>query len=187
MLPHSGTLLCRLAFVHLPENAGADAPLHWEKQPHDYEYIGEAELAAIVAAVRHAASLWGGEPLSLIIVATDSLVARGWVERGYSSRPVARDLLAELTALLADYTRISCHYVRSDDNVADDPSRTALDDSAPGAIVPRRLAATLGVLRGALASTIRLATETGRSAVAGRRRPRLGDAHQEALFGKDLE
>ena len=143
--------------------------LVWGQTTHQQEYIGTAELEAIVVAVEHGRrnAIETGTPRPVLyMIATDSQVARGWVERDYSARADARQLLARLAAA-REGARIACHYVKSADNVADEPSRTTLPDNDMGAIKPEELEATGKLLNAAVASTIQYVLWTGR--VAARR------------------
>ena len=152
-----------------------DGKVHppWFATRHDFEIIAETELVAIIEAVEHAMQQPAnpGDPLTLIIIATDSLVAKGWVERGYSDRPRAQELLKRLRRALGESgVRVACVYVPSEDNVADDPSRLnpALLESMTGSdavIKPARLQATIRALRTATASVMHRATMSGQQAV----------------------
>ena len=157
----------QLAWVRLTDNV---EPVPWAKFQHADDYIGEAELRAIVEAVRDARrrAEASSETLSLIHVATDSRVAQGWAERDYSSRPVARELLAELAGLLGA-TRLACYYVSTKDNVADEPSRTRLSDGHAGAIFADRLAKTKALLLAESGRAFQRAVVSGQVVV---RRPR---------------
>jgi hypothetical protein len=149
------------AIVHLAREARR--VLSWRKWNHERTYIGEAELEAIVGAVEHAMGS-GGTPPSLIIVATDSLVAKGWVEREYSERPGAQDLLTRLRELLKT-TRLACPYVRSADNIADAPSRTDEPSDAPGVILAEQLDKTWSTLRTEVPSILHDAVVSGQVTV----------------------
>ena len=125
----------RLAIVRLGEHVGGTTRT-WSARDHEHNYIGCAELEAIVWAVedavrRHASQ--DGRPLGLIVVATDSLCAKGWAECMYSkTRAEARDLLRRLQRLLGDETRLLLPYVQSEANVADTPSRTDMGPHLDG-------------------------------------------------------
>jgi hypothetical protein len=158
------------AIVHLAEEGG-QLRLRWRKRSGlSFDYIGETELSAIVDAVRDAVSAprEAQEPLSLIIAATDSLVAKGWVERGYSERPAAQKLLRELAEILGS-VRLACPYVRSAENVADAPSRTETSDGDMSVIDATCAKQSWAVLQGEIASTFLDATTRGQGRV---RRPR---------------
>jgi len=109
-----------------------DRKWKWKNKMEDYSYIGEAELEGIIWCVRNAVQVSNGKATS-VLVATDSLCAKGWVERMYSDRPKAQELLKELDEYLTgrhpsmqgQALRISCIYVRTDHNIADVPSRTS--------------------------------------------------------------
>lgn len=100
----------------------------WQNKKSDHAYIGEAELEAILWAVEDAVKV-SKKQVTTVLVATDSLCAKGWVERMYSERPQARELLEKLDGYLCgNHTdgraiRICCVYVRTDHNIADIPSR----------------------------------------------------------------
>jgi len=99
----------------------------WKNKTQRFSYIGESELEAIVWSVRDAV-VRSNKEVTCVAVATDSLCAKGWVERMYSERPAAQILLRELDDYLSGKItgraiRISCIYVRTDDNIADVPSR----------------------------------------------------------------
>ena len=117
----------RLAIVRLGDHADG-ATRTWAARDHTHDYIGCAELEAIVWAVADAVHLQaskGSRPLGLIIVATDSLCAKGWAECMYSkTRAEARVLLRKLQSLIGDQTRVMLPYICSESNVADAPSRT---------------------------------------------------------------
>lgn len=97
----------------------------WSKQISPHTYIGEAELEAIVWCIKEALTPRKNKPLpELIIIATDSMCAKGWMERQFAEREVAQKLLMEVMDLLRNKsTRVCCVYVRTDNNVADIPSR----------------------------------------------------------------
>ena len=83
-------------------------------------YIGVGELAAILLAV---VSMFETFPSStLAILATDSLNAKSWVERGYANNQRANELLAQLFRVLGQ-RRLYLVYVPTNDNLADRPSR----------------------------------------------------------------
>jgi hypothetical protein len=113
--------LSQIAIVPMNESKlEQPSEIRWRKNPHEYQYIGEAELLAIVWAVEDAVE---SDPfITAVLIATDSNCARGWVERMYADRPGARSLLRRLRVAL-DGRRIALTYVASDDNVADAPSR----------------------------------------------------------------
>ena len=53
--------------------------LRWMKREHKFTYIGDAELDAIIWAVEDAIEKF--PEVNLIVVATDSMCAKGWAER----------------------------------------------------------------------------------------------------------
>jgi hypothetical protein len=91
---------------------------------HAYDdHIALAELQAIIHGVRAAI---GGRTRVLVIGATDSLNAKVWVQRGYTTNNRARAMLQELDVILTQTeSRLYLAYVATEDNVADDPSRGA--------------------------------------------------------------
>ncbi len=171
----------QLAWVRLTDDDVQPVP--WAKASHSDEYIGEAELRAIVHAVRDARSraTQYADPLTLVHVATDSRVAQGWVERDYSSRPVAQSLLAQLAELLGG-ARIACYYVSTKDNVADEPSRTGLPDGDARAIFADRLSKTRALLRTEADRAIQQAVVDCHAAV--RRGGGVRRERDEALLGE---
>ena len=72
------------------------------------------------------------QEVSMIIIATDSLCAKGWVERMYSDRPYARFLLRRLRDLpshgASGPVRLVCVYLLSEHNLSDVPSRIDVDE-----------------------------------------------------------
>ena len=104
-----------------------------------FDYIGDAELEAIVWSVRDALESTQ-DTVSAVLVATDSLCAKGWVKRMYSERPAAQKLLMELDELLKQNKngkaiRISCIYVHTTNNIADIPSRTVFTSNSINSIL----------------------------------------------------
>jgi hypothetical protein len=139
----------------------------WFKTQHEDVYIGVAELRAILFAVRHAKNL--GRDISLIVIATDSLCAKGWVERRYAERSDARQVLRELAMTLGDRTRLACTYVPTGDNVADEPSRCDLNDNNPRAIKLPQLEATSQLLNSVLCTVGDFALIQGKQVIVIRR------------------
>ena len=108
---------------------GSDFEWKWRNKKELFSYIGEAELEAIVWCVRDAVKL-SQKKVTTVLVATDSLCAKGWIERMYSDRPIAQKLLREPDDYLTgkrtgQAIRLSCIYVRTDHNISDIPSRTS--------------------------------------------------------------
>lgn len=150
----------QIGVVHMRNGA-------WFKDTHTYDYIGTAELYAIVRAVEHAVKQPEGQP-SAIIIATDSLCAKGWMERRYSQREDARALLMRLDRCL-DATRIACVYVKSAENVADLPSRTDLANDAEGVVCAVTKGQTEVCLQSALTTLKATAVFRGTASVPVRR------------------
>ena len=85
-----------------------------------HEQIALGELRAILQAV---AALRKERPLlDLIVLGTDSLNAKAWVQNQYAKCAEATPLLAELERLLGA-TRLYLVYIDTDENGADAPSR----------------------------------------------------------------
>ena len=85
-------------------------------------FIGVAELRAIDLGVQW---LVQRHPeCTLLVIATDSLNAKGWVQKGCARNARANEILAELDTHL-DGRRLYLVYVPTKDNVADEPSRNA--------------------------------------------------------------
>ncbi len=76
-------------------------------------------------------------PLSLIVLGTDNLNAKAWIERRYAHNDAANEILQQLVpALLQANCRLYLTYVPTAENVADEPSR-GIDQ-----LDPKRLEAT---------------------------------------------
>ena len=158
----------------------ADANGRWFKRNHGHDYIGVAELEAIVLAVEDAVKRY--PHATLIIIITDSLCAKGWVERLYSDREDARLLLNRIYKILkgrnasAPAIRVSCVYIRSKNNIADVPSREERKISHGtkevwfGADVQERWERTNWLLREVVNGICSKATTTGHFAVRTERR-----------------
>lgn len=114
----------RLVAVSCP---GASVGNAWIGKPNPYETgdIAIAELEAIGIAVE--AALRADKThrtLKLIVVATDSMCAKGWIERGCAENPKAHAVLCRiLDALESANVRIMCPYIHTDSNIADVPTR----------------------------------------------------------------
>jgi len=88
-------------------------------------HIALGELQAIWMAVKEAVK---GQSNVLIVLATDSMVAKHWVETGVAHNEQALDLLAAIDSLLkASGSRLYCVYVNTKDNISDVPSRLGKD------------------------------------------------------------
>ena len=151
----------------------------WENVHKPHVYIGEAELEAIVWAVEQA--LQECPLVTMIIIATDSLCAKGWVERMYSDRPYAQKLLKYLWYLIKPQgIRLCCIYVRTDHNLADVPTRiksvpetrfSRQEDWAKGLEkddveqVAKRRGFTEALLRGTFNEVLKRAKTTGKIVV----------------------
>lgn len=114
--------LCQTAIVSLQQGEN----YRWRKWKDSYDYIGVAELEAIVLACEDAIKQY--PDVTLIIIITDSLCAKGWVERLFSDREDARQLLKRLQRILdgsatGTAIRLSCIYIPSANNLSDIPSR----------------------------------------------------------------
>ena len=103
------------------------------KKPEDYEdvceepfrskdyHIALGELQGICLAVRRALSKCSN---ALIVLATDSMVAKHWVESGNTRVEGALGLLKELDEMLTNSgSRLYLVYIPTKDNLADVPSR----------------------------------------------------------------
>ena len=125
--PHA-IVEARLAICKAIGNVN-DKTWHWKNCRRNHVYIGEAELEAIVWAVEEA--IESNPNVELIVIATDSMCAKGWVERMYSDRIFANELLRHLHTLLnpdgkangQKIIKLSCIYVLSEHNIADVPTR----------------------------------------------------------------
>ncbi len=110
-----------------------------QHQPHHDPHIALAELRAIMEFVRAARQEMNRQraetqqsttassdtrPCGLHIVATDSMAAKGMIERRYSDSERARALLVEFYKVLGD-DRIFLFWIPSDDNPADGLSRSS--------------------------------------------------------------
>lgn len=109
------------------DSEGSPSICKWYSADHEDDYIGVAELRAAVKAVKDA-MVGGDDQVCLVLMAGDSLCAKGWIERGYSKRLEARELLSELRSHLGSSTRLMYVYVPSEDNVADGPSRWSKEE-----------------------------------------------------------
>ena len=96
--------------------------LHKSCLPHHCTFIQQAELLAIVLAVE--AAVEGHEHHRLLIVATDNMVAKRWVESLKTEDDEANTLLERLVQVLAKYDFIlKLVYVNTKKNGADPVSR----------------------------------------------------------------
>jgi hypothetical protein len=107
---------------------------------HDRTQIAVAELLAIKKGCRKALAL--APTTDVLVVATDSLNAKPWVERTYARTEEANTILQDLFTKVLGKTRLYLVYVPSNDNVADEPSRCK-------ELIPRRVAKTLEYLKSA--------------------------------------
>jgi hypothetical protein len=146
--PAADAVWCYAADASMNERGEQDAPVvaqlgiarpqdkrwHWKKKIQHHVYIGEAELEAILWCMRDAIGQSKGT-VRTIVVATDSLCAKGWAERMYSERPRAREILMQMREILrGDFTnncevKLCCVYIRTDHNIADIPSRDELNSN----------------------------------------------------------
>ena len=126
-------VLATLGFVGFTRDIIAKS-WRWKAMRSRHCYIGEAELEAIVWAVEDALKPIDEkkQEVSMIVIATDSLCAKGWVERMYSDRPYARFLLRRLRDLpshgASGPVRLVCVYLLSEHNLSDVPSRIDVDE-----------------------------------------------------------
>ena len=90
---------------------------------HEDEEIAVAELRAVVRAVEQAYEVFGKERIGMVVLAIDSMAAKGMIARGFSTNPRAVELLKRLECLL-EQRKIYMMYVESSKNPADEPSRS---------------------------------------------------------------
>jgi hypothetical protein len=101
------------------------------------DMIALHELQAINVMVRERLAVKRTRPLSLIVLGTDNLNAKAWIERRYAHNDAANEILQQLVpALLQANCRLYLTYVPTAENVADEPSR-GIDQ-----LDPKRLEAT---------------------------------------------
>lgn len=111
--------LSTIATTNSPQSM---SPISSFKLQHQDKDIAIAELRAVITAIKYAYAQYGKENIGLIILAIDSMAARGMIARGFSRNEEAIVLLKELDQLLA-HRKIYMMYVRSAANPADEPSR----------------------------------------------------------------
>lgn len=117
---------------------------------HRHKQIAVAELQGINDTVAFILNERQNDPPKIIVLATDSQNAKNWVEKGHAKNKQAMALLRELDQMLEGRRetpiRLYLVYVKSEDNVADTPSRGGQ------ALENRRLENTLKALEMASAS-----------------------------------
>lgn len=124
-----------------PETAQLCKPIIVDCFPSDWE-IALGELLVILTAVRKYSSSY-----QLIVLATDSMTAKHWVENRNAHNEQALVILAEIEALLRqNKCRLYLVYVNTLDNAADLPSRIAASEAR---VEERHLTATCSLLRSA--------------------------------------
>lgn len=93
---------------------------------HEYDYIGVAELRAIWHAV--CLLIKEDSDHNILIIATDSMTAKHWVENQVANNDEANHILHDLyVAKLTDRRQIFMTYVSTDDNAADSMTRENTD------------------------------------------------------------
>ena len=102
-------------------------PNHYEVDMADHKCktIAVAELEAIYRCI--VAIQKKEEDVDLIVMLTDSMNAKAWIERGYSIIPEVQKLL-KMIFLILKHTRLYLRYIRSEWNLADLPSRLPPQD-----------------------------------------------------------
>jgi len=96
------------------------APLIVETWKHYKVYIGLAELFAILQIVESDHCL----SHDLIVLATDSMTCKAWIERGCAASPQANEMLDKIFGILKRRgQRLYVIYVPTDENSADAPTR----------------------------------------------------------------
>lgn len=150
----------------------------WKKWKHQHAYIGVAELEAILRALQDAIERYPN--VTLVIIATDSLCAKGWVERMFCDREDARRILEQINAILnGEITgraiRVACVYVRSENNISDIPTRDTRDLDGGNALdwkeektAAQRIEATEVLLRSVVLRVCSKAILDGQAAVRNR-------------------
>jgi hypothetical protein len=109
------------AAVYLrPDARHANITQTWKHDFADHRKIASAELLAIRNAVLSDHAL----DHDLIVLATDSMTCKSWIERGCAPTSLANAMLKEIFLTLEQRAqRLFVIYVPTDDNVADEPSR----------------------------------------------------------------
>lgn len=125
----------------------------WARPGLPDEEIALRELRAILMCVELGLAADGN--VNLFVIASDNQAAIGWVEQMYAQNADARAMLRSLGEML-DSRRLALEYIRSEDNIADVPSRSdPAQVRADGTWMPpknfftenkQRMDATLGLL-----------------------------------------
>jgi hypothetical protein len=142
--------------------------------PHNDDNIAEAELRAVLLAVK--TGIMRDFDVDNFVVATDSMVAKGWIEGGNSDRPEAKKLLRELFGLLEGEKRrhLFVPYINTKLNAADTPTRSQHATGDVRALEKDRMEATQNLVRQAAQKARTLGVLQGKTVLkeSGKRRQR---------------
>lgn len=108
----------------------------WSHNFTDHRRIALAELYAILQAVLDPRS----RDCDLLVLATDSMTCKSWIERGCSPRDEANEMLQQILTTLENHNqRLYVIYVPTEENVADEPSRRKIWERVKLEATRRRL------------------------------------------------
>ena len=124
--------------------------------PADFSYIALSELSAIIIAVHQLRERVPGA--NCLVIATDNLTAKTWIENRVAKSPVANQLLEYLFYIILGPLHLHLVYVRSAENAADPASRNA---RARDERESSRISDTVALLR-AYGSSLRVSMATRR-------------------------
>ena len=110
----------KLAVVLWGQDLSASVPEEFDAI-HSCRAIGIAELMAIAWAVHIIVAKFPA--CNVLIIATDSMTAKSWVDNRVAANAAANALLRDLFATLTRERRISLSYVSTASNAADPKSR----------------------------------------------------------------
>lgn len=159
--------LKKIAYVPY-DQSGQVLTSAWTALDNTWDHINVGELAAIVHAVRCA--IEADASIDLFIIATDNTTAKGWVERGCADRDDAQQLLRQLFEMLDSgdrSRRIYCPYVKSEDNVADRPTKFKYSNGDERAVLEDKAKRTWNVLENAWSYCAAEAAKEGRQMIKG--------------------
>ena len=107
--------------------------------------IAVGEMLAIERCINHALSI-SSSPPKLILLATDNMNCKHWIERGYAKNQEINEIMRRIYSVLdGKKIRLFVTYVPTDDNVADDFTRPV--DGKETQLNPEKLAKTHQVLQ----------------------------------------